>query len=289
MYSIRKLFLCAFVWLSTSLQAQTSWLETLGIDLDFDFDVPKPVVTYKDLIDVGSARHLSGNICVLYLFVGTETSKWSQDEIEATAQKLYAAEDWLKAEALRYGKKVEFHNYSIKRQLTDNNIPSDPFKSDAVNYPKTVLRRFGYNSNRELRNILTRKTGCQQFLVLVFPRVAGRCFASAVNRNMARNDSGRSLPECCMLYHISNDTGRELQVGRIAHEMLHLFGAWDFYAVNADDKERSEKAAELYPTSIMLRSYGDISERTIDPLTAWLTGLSRKEQEWYKDLMPPQQ
>ncbi|MBP5501024.1 MAG: hypothetical protein J6Y05_10025, partial [Bacteroidales bacterium] len=165
MKSIRKLLLLAFAFVSlaTSMKAQTSWLETLGID--FDFDVPKPVVTYKDLIGVGSARHMTGNICVLYLFVGTETSQWSQDEIEATAQKLYAAEDWLKAEALRYGKKVEFHNYSIKRQLTDNNIPSDPFKPDAVNYPKTVLRRFGYSSNRELHDILSRKTNCQQFLV----------------------------------------------------------------------------------------------------------------------------
>jgi len=289
MFSIRNLLLWAFalIFFSPSVLAQTSWLETLGID--FDIDVPKPVVTHKDLIDVGSARHLSGNVCVLYLFVGTESSKWTQDEIEATAQKLYAAEDWLKAEALRYGKKVDFHNYSIKRQLTDNSIPSNPFEPNAVDYPKTVLRRFGYNSNRELNNILTRKTGCQQFLVLVFPHIAGRCYASAVNRNMARPGSGRSMPECCVLYHISNDTGRELQVGRIAHEMLHLFGAWDFYAVNANDKERSERAAELYPTSIMLRSYGDITQRTIDPLTAWLTGLSRKEEDWYKELMPPLQ
>ena len=288
MSTMQKLALSilAIVLFASTMQAQTSWLESLGFD--FDFDVPKPVVTYKDLIDVGSARHLSGSVCVLYLFVGTETSKWSQDEIEATAQKLYAAEDWIKAEALRYDKKVEFRNYSIKRQLTDNNIPENPFQPEAVGYPKTVLRRFGYNSNRELHDILTRKTGCQQFLVLVFAHTAGRCYASAVNRNMARNGSGRSLPESCMLYHISNDTGRELQVGRIAHEMLHLFGAWDFYAVNANDKERSERAAELYPTSIMLRSYGDITQRTIDPLTAWLTGLSRKEQEWYKDLMPPQ-
>ncbi|MBR5715562.1 MAG: hypothetical protein IKX59_03185 [Bacteroidales bacterium] len=281
------LSILAIVLFASPMQAQTSWLESLGID--FDFDVPKPVVTYKDLIDVGSARHLSGSVCVLYLFVGTETSKWNQDEIEATAQKLYAAEDWIKAEALRYDKKVEFRNYSIKRQLIDNNIPENPFQPEAVGYPKTVLRRFGYNSNRELHDILTRKTGCQQFLVLVFAHTAGRCYASAVNRNMARNGSGRTLPESCMLYQISNDTGRELQVGRIAHEMLHLFGAWDFYAVNANDKERSERAAELYPTSIMLRSYGDINQRTIDPLTAWLTGLSRKEQDWYEDLMPPQQ
>ena len=167
----RKLFLLfLFVCLATSLRAQTSWLESLGIN--FDFDVPKPVVTYKDLIDVGSARHLSGNVCVLYLFVGTETSRWSQDEIEATAQKLYAAEDWLKSEAQRYGKKVEFRNYSIKRQLIDNNIPDNPFKPDAVGYPKTILRRYGYTGDKELHEILTRKTGCQQFLVLVFPHAS---------------------------------------------------------------------------------------------------------------------
>ena len=284
--SRKFVLLLLFVCLAASLRAQTSWLESLGIN--FDFDVPKPVVTYKDLIDVGSARHLSGNVCVLYLFVGTETSRWSQDEIEATAQKLYAAEDWLKSEAQRYGKKVEFRNYSIKRQLIDNNIPANPFQPDAVGYPKTVLRRYGYTGNKELHEILTRKTGCQQFLVLVFPHVAGRCYASAVNRNMAGNGSGRSMPECCMLYQISDDTGRELQVGRIAHEMLHLFGAWDFYAISPDDKARSERAADLYPESIMLRSYGDIDQRSIDPLTAWLVGLSHKEQEWFKELMPPQ-
>lgn len=288
MHFVRKFcLLLALVACSVStMQAQTSWLETLGIDLDFD--VPKPVVTYKDLVDVGSARRLSGNVCVIYLFVGTSESRWSQEEIEATAEKLYAAEDWLKAEALRYGKKVEFRNYSVKRQLIDNNIPASPFQPEAVGYPKSVLRRFGYTSNRDLRDIITRKTGCHQFLVLVFARMAGRCYASAVNRNMSRGGAGRDMPECCMLYQTSDDTGRDLQVGRIAHEMLHLFGAWDFYAVSPDDKARSTRAAGLFPTSIMLRSYGDISQRTIDPLTAWLVGLSRKEEEWYKELMPPQ-
>lgn len=271
--------------MASPVMSQTSWLETLGID--FDFDVPKPVVTYKDLINVGSARHMTGNVCVVYLFVGTEANQWSPAEIEATAQKLYDAEDWLKAQASKYGKKVDFKNFSIRKQLIDHNIPTSPFQPEAVSYPKSVLHRYGYTSNRDLYDILVHKTGCQQFLVLVFPYVSGRCYASAVNRNMARRGSGKAMPECCMLYRISDDTGRELQVGRIAHEMLHLFGAWDFYALGPDDKARSEHAAELYPSSIMLKSHGDISERSIDELTAWLIGISRKEQTWFKELMPP--
>jgi hypothetical protein len=289
MHSIHKywLILLTFIVMVSPVTAQTSWLESLGINLDFDIDVPKPVVTYRDLIDVGSARHMTGSVCVVYLFVGTETNRWTPAEIEATAQKLYAAEDWLKAQAWKWGKKVDFKNYSIKKQLIDDNIPSSPFQPEAVGYPKSVLRRFGYNNDKELHEILTRKTGCSQFLVLVFPHISGRCYASAINKNMARRGSGKSMPECCMLYKISDDTGRELQVGRIAHEMLHLFGAWDFYALGPNDKERADKAAKLYPSSIMLRSYGNIEDRSIDELTAWLVGLTRKENEWYKDLMPP--
>ncbi len=284
MRTIQKLWflLFSFVVLSPPLQAQ-SWLESLGID----FDVPKPVVTYKDLIGVGSARHMTGNICVVYLFVGTDSSRWTQPEMDATAEKLYAAEDWLKNQALKWGKKVDFKNFSVKKQLIDNDIPSDPFQPEAVGYPKTVLRRFGYTSNRDLYDILVHKTGCRQFLVLVFPHTSGRCYASAINRNMAKRGAGKTMPECCMLYKVSDDTGKELQVGRIAHEMLHLFGAWDFYALGPDDKARAERAAGLYPSSIMLKSYGNIEDRSIDELTAWLVGLTQKENEWYKELMPP--
>jgi hypothetical protein len=54
----------------------------------------------------------------------------------------------------------------------------------------------------------------------------------------------------------------------IAHEILHLFGAEDYYTPNA----RKALANKTYPKDIMLEARDDVSKNDIGDLTAYSIG-----------------
>lgn len=72
----------------------------------------------------------------------------------------------------------------------------------------------------------------------------------------------------------------------IAHEILHLYGAWDLYATYAQTKDRQYKANELYPRDIMLRVDHNINSLSIGSLTAWLIGWNKKQEDIYEWFRP---
>ena len=63
----------------------------------------------------------------------------------------------------------------------------------------------------------------------------------------------------------------------IAHEILHLFGAWDFYNSFHTTKAHEDRARRDYPNSVMLRTSYNIYELNIDPVTAWRIGWTETE------------
>jgi hypothetical protein len=66
---------------------------------------------------------------------------------------------------------------------------------------------------------------------------------------------------------------------------LHIFGAWDLYAVTPAGKQNEEMAKKKFPNSIMLKTQSDINQLTIDEVTAWRIGLIERK-DWYLDFIP---
>ena len=58
----------------------------------------------------------------------------------------------------------------------------------------------------------------------------------------------------------------------MAHELLHIFGAWDMYETFRVTKAQMDVASRLYPNSVMLRTSYNPYELTIDPVTGWRIG-----------------
>ena len=58
----------------------------------------------------------------------------------------------------------------------------------------------------------------------------------------------------------------------VAHEMLHLFGAEDFYAEGDQRNGRAYLASIYYPYGIMYQGYYDISYNYVDQFTAYAVG-----------------
>ena len=107
-------------------------------------------------------------------------------------------------------------------------------------------------------------------MVLILANKAGNGYAIQYSYEMDKN---LYFLERTILYQkYLNDS--ELASSSIAHEILHLFGAWDLYETFEQTKDREVKARELFPDDIMLQTSYNINELNIDKLTAWLTGLS---------------
>lgn len=62
----------------------------------------------------------------------------------------------------------------------------------------------------------------------------------------------------------------------IAHEFLHLFGAWDLYVTPYDKKRKNKKkkklAMEYFPNEIMAFTYRNIDSLQIGDFTKYLIG-----------------
>ena len=90
------------------------------------------------------------------------------------------------------------------------------------------------------------------------------------------------------MYRYLHDPRYETKSADIAHEMLHLFGAWDLYELNNNDQARAIKTSEMFPNSIMRTTSNDIWELQIDEITAWLVGLKDQGKDWYRWFEPDQ-
>lgn len=75
----------------------------------------------------------------------------------------------------------------------------------------------------------------------------------------------------------------------IAHEFLHLFGAWDLYITpfdnNKEAMKRKKQAMELFPNEIMAFDYRDIDSLNISQFTRYTIGWDRALDPDYSNLI----
>ncbi len=246
--------------------------------------------TSERTIGVGSAKQLNGRVFVLSLFIGSSIP-WRKDEIHRLNDSVIEAEQWLMQQALRYGKNVQFHNYShgTDGNLFMSNIPTSSSSSRARTYWNEMLKRVGWKDGKEVMHWARQNAGCNQSMVLVFANTQGRSYACQAAASSNRRPTIDSLEACCLLRPAENTLATP---ATIAHEMLHLFGAWDLYKYyldvdnNHDDTNRAMRAEQMFPNSIMLRTNLPLSQLVIDEVNAWLVGLKEEGKDWYRWFEP---
>lgn len=249
-----------------------------------------PNDTSESTINVGSAKRLSGKIYVLSVFVAPHSNPWLPVDIERQKQKVFEAERWLKMQALRYGKVVEFVNsaFGSDGSFLDDEMPGYCDSSRAkFHYPSKVLLKMGFRSKNAFMDWARRQEGCLQCLAIVFTNTKGRCYASPISKELHAYDSDEFNLECCFIYRADANYEIETNAAVIAHELLHLFGAWDLYE-DDNTHTRALKTSVMFPNSIMLTTSKDIWELQIDEINAWLVGLKEQGKDWYRWFEPDQ-
>ena len=252
--------------------------------------------TSEDTINVGSAKVLSGRIFVLSVFASHPSSLWIPSEIEDMKRKLFEAERWLQHQARRYGKNVEFHNsgYGLGGLFIDRDIPLSYPAANSYHYPGSVVRKIGFENHDAFMGWVQRETGCPQCLVVCFAHQQGRSYAAPTTWPYFKANPATNTLEACLVYW-KDINGSLSSSTSIAHEMLHLFGAWDLYGYYGDldqvhnDTNRALLAGKMFPRSIMHHSSQDIWALDIDEVSAWLVGLKPVGKDWYKWFEPWQE
>lgn len=256
------------------------------------FTQPASVITQdKDFRQTGSAKTLSGKTYVLVIFVSQEgQQEWSVSDKTTVIKKIHKATRWIREKSSAFGYKIEFLVFSLgkKNDIKLKYIPKGPYEklysSDVIRQAMTAS---GYEDGFDLSEYARQNAACDNCIVLVASNAKGRSYALPQSREMySRNIKSGCKPhqiEGCVLYNKYN-SGLNIAAPTITHEILHLFGAVDLY-YSKDDRQKNELAAKHFPNSIMRRVNYTFDKLEIDPITAYLTGLTNRCQDWYTQLI----
>ena len=200
-------------------------------------------------------------------------------------KKYFEATDWLVAQARRYGVTIDFDgghfglNEDIKLDYIGYGTGSG---NENVQMVSNVLLKIGYTSPMQFYNWAMANTKCDNVIVLIFTKGSGVSYAMAYGNGM---NSELYFTEGVMIYERYSN-GLELLPATIAHELLHVFGAWDLYETFRQTRRAEELARIHFPNSIMLRIAYNINDLIVDQLTAWRIGWNTNPEPWYNNLNP---
>lgn len=192
----------------------------------------------------GACTQLTGEVSVLVLFVDMDGFLWTEDDCQAQKGKVLSALEVLSAMAEPYGKSVSFETVDAKTKAeTDPVEDYDMFLTECL----ANMEDAEAHNRQEEKNCFT----------LLCLKQEGRAGAHA--------DTLYCLSESVLSY-IDDDKMV------LAHEILHLFGAKDYYFPDA----YAEKARVYFPTSLMLKTR---EESEVDSLTAYIIGWTDEPDE----------
>jgi len=153
---------------------------------------------------------------------------------------------------------------------------------ERVDWVRQIVRELGYCNAKKAYRKIQKKYGIDNIQLILFAHAEGTSYAMRFAKGMRKK---KFLLEGILLYQQYTGGSTMPTAAVIAHELLHLYGAWDLYPTYAQTSDRYAKAIELYPNDIMLRVDFRLETLQIGRLTAWLIGWNEQEEavfEWFR-------
>jgi len=229
-------------------------------------------------------RSMTGEVYFLPFFVDTQFGEFEEDEIEYYLKELRKSKDWIIEEAKVY-KEIEL-------EITD-----DFFDSHEEVVLLNNVKNWNRGGNHNLKNDIAEYLGYESIIdyidfnnidlneikvaVLCFVKRNGRSHAYDFNRSIFSED----LSDDHSIIFCSSKNGFYTDYKTISHEILHMFGAWDFYQGEPQNPTKAKELKKLYPNSIMGSTY-NIDTPNIDELNAWRLGWNMSPKKFFYDYKP---
>ena len=235
--------------------------------------------------NAGSAKMLKGKTYSLLFFLSDEQSEWSYIEKQRIVQQITDAEIWLVEQASKYNHTLQFEHgfFGWDQDIHFGNMPQgNRSGKEDVFLTNKIIQKVGYTSQSQLMEHIP----ADNIQLLFLFKRDGVSYAFPYSPNVA----DEFFLEGMSIYHRFNEKTPQC-TSCIAHEMLHLFGAWDLYQSFQTTKAQEDQAKKQFPNSIMLRTSYNIDELSIDPVTAWRIGWVDdlpKGSEFFRPIPQPQ-
>ena len=238
----------------------------------------------NDSWKAGSAYQLFGQSNTVYCFIETADNPWTETEKKASLLALQEAQSWLVQQANRWNTALSFKNHALASEAIVVPAISKGTGSgtERVDWVQQIVCELGYRNAKHAYKHLRRKFGNKNIQLIIFARADGTSYAMRFAKGMRKK---KFFLEGILLYQQYSNASAMPTAAVIAHELLHLYGAWDLYTTYAQTADRHAKAIELYPNDIMLRVDFRLETLQIDQLTAWLIGWNKQEEavfEWFR-------
>lgn len=244
----------------------------------------------RDPRNVGSAGQLKGRVYLLTFMVAEKGDPWQRSEIEAVWRNLNLSKNWLERECAKWAahqaqiggpvSNVTFQQegWGYETTFVDHIPLYKPEYNELRAMTEQAVKARGFADLASVSSWCREKRECDQVAVLFFLKKSSRSYAMPTDAVLQRYDSKKYNTECAFIY-------QPCLPGTICHELLHLFGAWDLYENDLQTKEHADAAVWLFFDSVM-REPDPYQSKVIDPLTAWLVGISTEKKDYFEWFEP---
>ncbi len=251
-------------------------------------------------------KRLKDKVVIYAIFVDSPyTNPWTEHDIYSTIDSIYLAMDWIEGQAkqnkINLSIELDYHQddkriIPIEARLSKKTLSSTLLATNGV---KNVDRWADKIGNTALRTFKPDSSTVTK--TKVKPKDRERLIARL--RDLHKTDNVALMyfinnyytDEISCALHCSSDANPEYaivsfkQPSVIAHEFLHLFGAWDLYITPFDNKKKAVKkksfAMKEFPNEIMAFTYRRLDSLSVSPFTKYLVGWENELDEYYKKML----
>lgn len=227
---------------------------------------------------IGSAKVLEGKVFIYYIFLSEPGKSWKFTKKTQALNQANIAEQWLVKEALQYGRRLSIQNGNCDLMIPS--IPAGPPLGPITNKTKidvfkidifeVLVKQCGFKSPADFIHWARSKYQVQSVLIGIIGNKAGRSYALP---QYIKNDGIEGF----FGYGMYNSV-QSIDARCIAHETLHVFGAWDLYYSGPQTKQNELLAKSLFPKDIMLTADYPLNKLNLGSLSAWRVGIAPKNK-----------
>lgn len=234
----------------------------------------------------GSGKQLNGKVVSLICFISTPENPWLISEKEIALAKIDEGEQWLIKQANTYNADLRINHISLNNGKDIKFDVIEPGKAsgkERVDWVYRTMEKLGYSNSKQAYRKLKKKHRADNIHVMLLAKGKGRSYSMRFAKGLNKK---KYMLEGVIIYNEYLNGAQTPLHAIYAHELLHIYGAWDLYKTYAQSLERQQKATELFPNDIMLRVDHNINPLEINDLTAWLIGWNQSEEEVFEWFRP---
>lgn len=236
--------------------------------------------------NIGSCRNMQEDLCYYIIFIDDNESEWNdEDKDEFIEKKFLPSINYLSNQGSAYNVTLKKDYQICKKSATYNGIIEAETVQNDVQYDifTQVASSLGFNSPKEMNDSLKKEMNVKQVAYLFAVNKEGRSYKLSHSQTAIERKY-----EFCVFFSQSIGYTDTTCYSTIAHEILHLFGAEDYYDPYGDYPQREKLAKELYPDDIMFGTVIDVKHVNVGEYTAysvgWLNKLPKEcdTENWWK-------